>query len=83
MFYCQKQRKNRFAAQFAPRASVVSPPAPLRAARTHQQSIATPCTRAHKSPCQRRLAGPGWGSDPLDLTWQFEVGLIEDGNADL
>ena len=25
----------------------------------------------------------GWGSDLLDLTWQFEVGLIEDGNADL
>ena len=24
----------------------------------------------------------GWGSDPLDLTWQFEVGLIDDGNAD-
>ena len=25
----------------------------------------------------------GWGSDPLDLTWQHEVALIEDGNADL
>ena len=25
----------------------------------------------------------GWGTNPLDLTWQFEVALIEDGNADL